>query len=289
MNFKLNALIAAALLASGSAHAITATDDVTNGNAYLLLTVLDVNFNGGIGRSYTRSLEVAMNDFGTQNRATGGFTTNVDSLLSGNQNWATGALWSSFTAGMNAAEIAGLQWDVSALENFGTSAPDQKRIVTTSTTDLVTLQAAPNVQVSGAEINAAATNQDVYWDAVIATMGAGTEIIVTDPDSNAFAIGFGKHASNLGGQITDFNTTGQVGDSMGFYYLTRSVSSPNSAEALAVAYGNANGPSTFTLGLDGSLAFANAAPVPEASTYGMMLAGLGLVGFMARRRINGRA
>jgi hypothetical protein len=28
----------------------------------------------------------------------------------------------------------------------------------------------------------------------------------------------------------------------------------------------------------------NAAPVPEASTYGMMLAGLGLVGFAARRR-----
>jgi hypothetical protein len=27
-----------------------------------------------------------------------------------------------------------------------------------------------------------------------------------------------------------------------------------------------------------------AAPVPEAETYAMMLAGLGLVGFMARRR-----
>jgi hypothetical protein len=27
-----------------------------------------------------------------------------------------------------------------------------------------------------------------------------------------------------------------------------------------------------------------AAPVPEASTYGMMLAGLGLVGFAVRRR-----
>jgi energy-converting hydrogenase Eha subunit G len=29
---------------------------------------------------------------------------------------------------------------------------------------------------------------------------------------------------------------------------------------------------------------ATAAPVPEASTYGMMMAGLGLVGFMASRR-----
>jgi len=286
MNFKLNALIAAALLASGSAHAITATDDMTGGNAYLLLTVLDVDYNSGVGRSYTRSLEVAMNDFGTQNRSTGGFTTNVDSL--GNQTWTTSTLWSQFTAGMSAAAIAGLQWDVTALDQVGTSAADQKRILTTSTTDLLDLQSAPNVQVSNAEVNNATLNQDVYWDAVIATMGSGTEIIVTDPDSNAFAIGFGKHASNLGGQIQDFNTMGQVGDSMGFYYLTRS-SSTNTAEALAVAYGNANGASTFTLGLDGELVFANAAPVPEASTYGMMLAGLGLVGFMARRRINGRA
>lgn len=283
MKLKLNALVAAALLASGSAHAITATDDVGSGNAYLLLTVLDTNFNGGVGRSYTRSLEVAMNGFGTQNRATGGFTTNVDSLLSGNQNWATGALWSTFTSGMNAATIAGLQWDVTALDYVGGSAADQKRIITTSATDLVTLQTGTGVQVSNNEITAAVNNQDIYWDAVIATMGSGTEIIVDDGASNAFAIGVGKHASNLGDQIKDFSTMGQVGDNMGFYYLTRS-SSTNTAEALAVAYGNANGASTFTLGMDGSLAFANAAPVPEASTYGMMLAGLGLVGFMAARR-----
>jgi len=33
---------------------------------------------------------------------------------------------------------------------------------------------------------------------------------------------------------------------------------------------------------------ANLTPVPEASTYGMMLAGLGLVGFASRRRSNGQ-
>jgi len=66
--------------------------------------------------------------------------------------------------------------------------------------------------------------------------------------------------------------------------MTRTGSS-NTAEALAVAYGNANGASTFTLAADGALSFAApVAAVPEASTYGMMLAGLGLVGFMARRR-----
>jgi hypothetical protein len=47
-----------------------------------------------------------------------------------------------------------------------------------------------------------------------------------------------------------------------------------------------NDPSTFggvnyALHLEGTVL---AAPVPEASTYGMMMAGLGLVGFMASRR-----
>lgn len=40
----------------------------------------------------------------------------------------------------------------------------------------------------------------------------------------------------------------------------------------------------YALHLEGTV---NAAPVPEASTYGMMLAGLGLVGFAVRRRKSG--
>ncbi len=124
MNFKLSALVAAALLASGSAHAMTPANDVASGNATLLLTVIDANYNNGAGRSYTRSLEVAMNDFCTQNRATGGFSTIVDTL-STPMTWSADSLWTTFTAGMTAQEIAGLQWDVTALVQTGTSAADQ--------------------------------------------------------------------------------------------------------------------------------------------------------------------
>jgi len=285
MNFKLNALVAAALLSTaGSASAITAANDVSTGNAFLLLTVLDANYNGGVGRSYTRSLEVAMIDFGTANRATGGFTTNVDALSSLNQTWATGALWSTFTAGMDAAAIAGLKWDVTALDGAGTSAADQKRILTTSAGNLVSDIAASGVSTTNGEITLAITNQDFYWDAAIAAMGAGTEIIVSDTASTAFAISSAVHSSNFSGKTPDFSTVGNVGDSLGFYYLTRS-GTTSGAEVLAAAYGNANGASTFTLAANGALSFAApVAAVPEASTYGMMLAGLGLVGFMARRR-----
>lgn len=283
MNFKLNALVAAALLVgTGTAHAITATDSVSEGNSFLLLTVLDANFNNGVGRSYTRSLEVAMNNFGTINRSTGGFTLNADALP--DQTWTTGALWNTFTAGMSAATIAGLQWDVTALDSAGTSAADQKRILTTSGTNLESMIAAAGSSITNGEVNSATLNQDIYWDAAIAAMGSGTEIIIDDTSSNAFAISAAVHSTNFSGKTPDFSTVGNVGDSMGFYYLTRS-SSTNTAEALAETYGNAFGASTFTLGADGALTYANAAaPVPEASTYGMMLAGLGLVGFMAMRR-----
>lgn len=40
------------------------------------------------------------------------------------------------------------------------------------------------------------------------------------------------------------------------------------------------------IGTYGGTLSANAAPVPEPETYGMMLAGLGLMGFVARRRKN---
>ncbi|MEW6120428.1 MAG: PEP-CTERM sorting domain-containing protein [Pseudomonadota bacterium] len=280
---KLKLIALAAMLAAGSAQAMTPANDVgTSGNATLLLTVLDTSFNNGVGRSYTRSLEIAMNDFGTQNRATGGFTSIVDTLAS-NLTWNAGSLWSTFTAGMDANAIANLQWDVTALDGVGTSAVDQKRILTTSPSNLVDAIAASGVSTTNGEFNNAVINQDVYWDAVIAAMGAGTEIVIDDTSSNAFAISAAVHSFNFSGKTPDFTTMGNVGDSMGFYYLTRTSSSGN-AEALAVAYGNANGASTFTLAADGTLTFAPPAPVPEASTYGMMLAGLGLVGFMAARR-----
>ncbi len=158
MNFKLSALVAAALLASGSVHAMTPANDVASGNSTLLLTVIDANYNNGAGRSYTRSLEVAMNDFGTQNRATGGFSTIADTL-GGPLTWNGGSLWSTFTAGMTAQEIAGLQWDVTALDQTGTSAADQKRIITTSADNLVDLVALSGTSISNAETQGATPNQ----------------------------------------------------------------------------------------------------------------------------------
>ena len=46
----------------------------------------------------------------------------------------------------------------------------------------------------------------------------------------------------------------------------------------------------WTLATDGNLSYgAVAAPIPEPETYALLLAGLGMLGFMGRRRLNNRA
>lgn len=82
--------------------------------------------------------------------------------------------------------------------------------------------------------------------------------------SGAWGAGFSNGVANLtwdgnyGSAYTlDYHATVPVGDPSGF------------------------GGVTYALHLEGVV---SAAPVPEASTYGMMLAGLGLVGFVASRR-----
>ncbi len=283
-------LIAAALAfaATGNAFAITAADDVSSGNSFLLLTVLDSSYNGGVGRAYIRSLEVGMNDFGTMNQlaAFPGSIRDDGVNNADGQTWSGGAAWTSFVTGVS--DVNALTWDVTALDSNGTSALNQKRVLTTSNTNLQTAVANAGVLFNNNSITLAGTNQDVYWDAAIAALGNGTEVVVDDGASNAFAIGAGKHSNNLGGQITAINTMTNIGDAdgMGFYYLTRS-SASNTAEAVAKAYGDgADLDYRFSLASNGTLTYAApvAAPVPEADTYALMLAGLGLVGFLARRR-----
>lgn len=79
---------------------------------------------------------------------------------------------------------------------------------------------------------------------------------------------------NMGaGAAATFTWDGVYGST---YTLDYSASVPSDSPAFPGVF--------YQLHLEGTV--AQAAPVPEASTYGMMLAGLGLVGFAVRRRKN---
>ncbi len=97
-------------------------------------------------------------------------------------------------------------------------------------------------------------------------------------------------ANNFHGNAS-FSVLGGIGVErpLGFYLFTGSELGGNQClfgTCTRYTYGNAFGNSTWTLTTDGTLVYT--APVPEASTYAMMLAGLLTLGFVARRRMNGK-
>jgi hypothetical protein len=87
--------------------------------------------------------------------------------------------------------------------------------------------------------------------------------------------GDSSFGTNFGGGL-DFNNASLIGENnkQNFWVVSEGSTALTPAQNLKLA-------NTWHLENNGTLVYA---PVPEAETYALMLAGLGLVGFMARRR-----
>jgi hypothetical protein len=117
--------------------------------------------------------------------------------------------------------------------------------------------------------------------------GPGTHTVSTADPAPAVSGGnytFTVGAGQLGGQV-DFAWGGTTGIDVVMVW-NKAVVGPNMTYTSTDWDGNGTPGAGM---IDGpfvgfSANFDMAAPVPEASTYGMMLAGLGLVGFAVRRR-----
>lgn len=274
MTFKLKALAAAVMLASGSS-AFAAIQDGSTGNGELYLTVWDT-----VGlKSYTRDLGVFMNDFGTGNRASGGFTSVIDAATGTNSvrfSSASDANWATFVGTSNPTSFI---YDVVAVDSVGGTGPDALRFLSTSTTALDWAGTGGNQQ-SNSLISQFVLQND-YINGVNQAIGANASVIQTAAD-NGYAGTAAK--GTQWGTKSNFISMGNVGSDLGFYYITRGGTSP-AGEGISAAYGNAIGAGSWNLATDGTLTFT--APVPEPSTYAMMA--LGLVGLGAAvRKARGR-
>ena len=149
------------------------------------------------------------------------------------------------------------------------------------------------------------------------SVAAGESVIITEADANVFRTNWslsstvkviGGISNNLGrsDEINLYNNTGALIDRLTFNDQgTGSVKSPRtqrvSGEAGSLSILGANNASLWVLssvgdkegsytsiggdiGSPGLTSFATVATVPEPSTYAMLLAGLGFIGFTARRR-----
>lgn len=276
LKMKLMAAAIALVAASGANAAITTS---SSGNGELFFTIYDQGADlssAADDRAYVRDLGSLLNG-GTMNDWTNNSAiTSPSPTLSANKQ-ALGTIYSiaadanlqSFLAA--STDTSRLQWNVAAVDTSGSD-----RLLTTAGS--ISAAQLPNYNVfrtfgaAGADIYLAAMNPALTGESALYS-GA--------------AAGVSKWGNNIGGK-TLFSNAASLGDSMGFYLLSEKVAS-GSTTTIATLQQYMASPTVqmdWTLSDQGVLTVA---AIPEPSEYALMLAGLGMLGFMARRRLNNRA
>ena len=258
---KLKLIALAAMLAAGSANAAILDGSSTSiGNGELFMTVLD-----SVGeQSYILDLNITMNDFLAGIAVSGA-----------SYSFAADANMTTFLSQVAPADQSGLVFAIGAMDASGATTTDFHRYITTASS--IDANTDTNFDLKDLGTNGAILVGDANT-----YIGVGNSAIITDTAAFGYA-GSGLWGDNWG---TKFNgvSTGLIGNDLDMYLLSQTsgtFATRNNASVYAAL--EQGGSQVFAnLDVNGNLTIATA--VPEAETYAMMLAGLGLVGFMAARR-----
>lgn len=255
MKFSLKTLAAAAVMAVAASSSFAAIDAGATGNGELFFNIWDAN------GSYTRDLNITISSFETQLAAAGSL----------NLSFAQDANFTSFLAGANAAA---LKWNVVAGD-----AVNPLRMLTTYTAPELAPLTDNNTKLVSTNIRNFAT-------AVNAVIGSNDSVVVNSGSAAYAGNGTaGKFGAKLG-NVLNFDTTGTLANnsfasSLGFMRID----AKTTGTAPSVYNEYMDGASAVNVYLDASNTLhIAAAPVPEPESYAMLLAGLGMIGFMAGRR-----
>lgn len=255
MNHNLKLAVTAAIAAlgmTGQAHALVNSSSTPAASGSLFLYVFedrDINPLATNSAIFDLGLASAFNT-----------TSNQTIDLSSN------AAWTTYIAPI--ATRANIHWGVigSVVGNGGTG------------TKLVTTESVGPVSgtFNGTAINTATTNYNFEMSQVygLSCTSCGFSVQTTNDLASA------KFDDNAG--IVPATLTTGLGSSMDFFQYT-STGTKASSNATKTAFAFGGDADYFTLSDSGVLTYTVAA-VPEADTYAMLLAGLGLVGYMVRRR-----
>ncbi len=282
MNSQLK-LLAAAVALAGSATAHAAMDNFISGNSSLAFVALD---SVGSPISVMMDLDFRLDDFLPSNKGAAGtqivWDFNQNRLtVNGVLSTSTQANWSSalgtFQATANSSET---KWAViggDSLAGIGNTA----RYLSTSTAPLATLQNQTKVNLQGFSLVDALYNANNLLQSAASgqngsTATAGAAYVGT-PD--AFNVAGTWENKTIGWSAYALEGAAQS------LYLLSTDNGISSTKALAVQYALANptGPATFHYS-SGVLTYSVPAPVPLPPAVGLMAAGLGLLGTLARRR-----
>jgi hypothetical protein len=285
INFKLKVLAVTAIMAA-AAPAFAAIDGADSGNGELLLNLRyyggDSATTGGDDISGLFDLGFQMDDMIAAN-GQAGFTRSWD--LTGG---AYGASWSQLTSFVTAANLGQIEFNVIALDSTDSNAKGGSRYLTTGNVDSWPTQQNANVK--------GFVNMQQYLDAnnsrgTHATAENGASVATaTDPSNTFFGAINGTGQGDTWLQKTTVDTTQALGTEQNFWFLTTS-STSTLAQATKTPFGvdlnddGIIGAGEYTrVSLSDAGVLTITSPVPEADTWAMLLAGLGMLSMMIRRR-----
>lgn len=264
MKLKMIAL-AAVMAVSGAANA-TLIDLGNNANtAYngsLVFSVWDAT------GSYSLDLSPSI----ATTAATGidGINTVVaDVTALGSVSFAADSALSSWLAAANTAGLA-VQWNVNALGAVATSITNKELLTTANVVTLPAALANNKSVVAGGSIVAIDTGLNSSG------ISAANELVVT---ATTAAAGYANYlnSTNFNGSLS-FSDAANLGQSMGLAMVGY-----KGTGTAASTYAMTN--LTASVDASGNLTLSTpVAAVPEADTYAMLLAGLGVMGAIVRRR-----
>jgi hypothetical protein len=171
-----------------------------------------------------------------------------------------------------------LKFDVKAMDGLPTNFPSAgtNRYLSTSAASSITVTNGQVFVMDNVDVYPTAANADITNSTHGAAFNtAGANMFDAGDATNVY---FQNGSKDNWNGATSFTSTGAASGDLNFYFLSNT--STNTATAAAVTkYAGVWSFDSATA----QLSYATA-PVPEAETYAMMLAGLGLVGFMVSRR-----
>jgi len=251
MNRNLKFAIAAAIASlgvTGQAHAVTASTSTTSGSLFLYA------FDDRADQS-TPHTNTAIFDLG--------LASAFDATSNQTFDFSANSAWTSYIATI--ANPANIHWGVYGAIGLGDSGSNA----------FTTLSVVP-ASLAGTAFKASVTNSNVVIG-VYSTNDGFNSVQVNDLASTKW--------DDTAGVTASYKMTAGLGQSMDFFkYTGTGTKAQNYATQTAFATGG--DADYFTLSNNGVLTYTATpvASVPEADSYAMMLAGLGLVGYMVRRR-----
>ena len=256
MNFSLKSIAVAVTLAVAAAGANAAIDAGASGNGELFFNVWDAN------GSYTRDLNLSIDAFESALAAGG----NLGLSFAGD---------AKLSAFLGAADAASLQWNVVAADIDG-----DNRLLTTYSAPYPT----PTIRNSNGRV--ATANVTDFASQVNDLNTTDAESFVVSSNTSPAWAGKDTFSNNLG-NLLNFGNGGTLANNsfasgLGFMRMDFL----GTGTVRAVPYNvYAEGAESVNVWLDANktLHIGAVAAVPEPSEYAMLLAGLGMIGFMARR------